>query len=278
MLLFSRFKGLDDKPDSINYTIVGASFKLAAVLSRYPFQVGLVEIKVASEKTSGLVVLAESFGHSVFKDSLSFPVRWSRVRAVEATTNACLRVAVYITPLEENPSEKDINQGTLVCSTWIHRYPMKIFGKSLEHMGKSRREMPHKHHYKFIKFYDVRETDAALKALNHSDIAGKRIRLEPNRPGGARRKCIVLYSRPYYALLLDPTCTCSRKWEGFTTLGFNVHSLGEALDNQPINRPSVGSNNQGVQNEERDEENDEDIDLEKIFGLWINALISIVLC
>ncbi|CAN4126061.1 unnamed protein product [Withania somnifera] len=33
-------------------------------------QVGLAEIKVASEKTGGLVVLAESFGHSVFKDSL----------------------------------------------------------------------------------------------------------------------------------------------------------------------------------------------------------------
>lgn len=33
-------------------------------------QVGLAEIKVAVERTGGLVVLAESFGHSVFKDSL----------------------------------------------------------------------------------------------------------------------------------------------------------------------------------------------------------------
>ncbi|XP_022964105.1 protein transport protein SEC23 [Cucurbita moschata] len=33
-------------------------------------QVGIAEIKVAVEKTGGLVVLAESFGHSVFKDSL----------------------------------------------------------------------------------------------------------------------------------------------------------------------------------------------------------------
>ncbi|XP_009800228.1 protein transport protein SEC23 C [Nicotiana tabacum] len=33
-------------------------------------QVGLAELKVANEKTGGLVVLAESFGHSVFKDSL----------------------------------------------------------------------------------------------------------------------------------------------------------------------------------------------------------------
>ncbi|BBN68938.1 Sec23/Sec24 protein transport family protein, partial [Prunus dulcis] len=33
-------------------------------------QVGIAEIKIAVERTGGLVVLAESFGHSVFKDSL----------------------------------------------------------------------------------------------------------------------------------------------------------------------------------------------------------------
>lgn len=33
-------------------------------------QVGIAEIKVAVERSGGLVVLAESFGHSVFKDSL----------------------------------------------------------------------------------------------------------------------------------------------------------------------------------------------------------------
>ncbi|XP_057981907.1 protein transport protein SEC23 C [Malania oleifera] len=33
-------------------------------------QVGLAELKIAVERTGGLVVLAESFGHSVFKDSL----------------------------------------------------------------------------------------------------------------------------------------------------------------------------------------------------------------
>lgn len=33
-------------------------------------QVGVAELKVAVDKTGGLVVLAESFGHSVFKDSL----------------------------------------------------------------------------------------------------------------------------------------------------------------------------------------------------------------
>lgn len=32
-------------------------------------QVGVAEMKVAVERTGGLVVLAESFGHPVFKDS-----------------------------------------------------------------------------------------------------------------------------------------------------------------------------------------------------------------
>jgi protein transport protein SEC23 len=32
--------------------------------------VGVAELKIAVERTGGLVVLAESFGHSVFKDSL----------------------------------------------------------------------------------------------------------------------------------------------------------------------------------------------------------------
>lgn len=50
------------------------------------------------------------------------------------------------------------------------------------------RETPHKRHHKFIEYYDVRAADAALKALNRSDIAGKKIKLEPSRPGGARRK------------------------------------------------------------------------------------------
>jgi hypothetical protein len=54
------------------------------------------------------------------------------------------------------------------------------------------RETPHKRHHKFIEYYDVRAAEAALKSLNRCDIAGKRIKLEPSRPGGARRKCVRL--------------------------------------------------------------------------------------
>lgn len=34
------------------------------------FQVGVAELKIAVERTGGIVVLAESFGHAVFRDSL----------------------------------------------------------------------------------------------------------------------------------------------------------------------------------------------------------------
>lgn len=56
------------------------------------------------------------------------------------------------------------------------------------------RETPHRSHHKFIEFYDVRAAESALRALNRSDIAGKRIKLEPSRPGGARRLVITAVS------------------------------------------------------------------------------------
>lgn len=61
------------------------------------------------------------------------------------------------------------------------------------------RETPHKRHHKFIEFYDVRAAEAALRSLNRSDIAGKRIKLEPSRPGGARRKLVYLFFATSFA-------------------------------------------------------------------------------
>ena len=49
------------------------------------------------------------------------------------------------------------------------------------------RETPHKRHHKFVEFYDARGAEAALKGLNRAEVKGKRIKLEPSRPGGTRR-------------------------------------------------------------------------------------------
>jgi RNA recognition motif-containing protein len=83
-----------------------------------------------------------------------------------------------------------MNQGTLVVFNLdpsisnddLHG----IFGAHGE--IKEIRETPHKRHHKFVEFYDVRGAEAALKALNRCEIAGKRIKVEPSRPGGARRR------------------------------------------------------------------------------------------
>ncbi|KAL0421637.1 UNVERIFIED_CONTAM: protein MEI2-like 4 [Sesamum latifolium] len=90
---------------------------------------------------------------------------------------------------EDNPSEKDINQGTLVVfnldSSVSNDELREIFGVYGE--IKEIRETPHRSHHKFVEFYDVRAAESALRALNRSDIAGKQIKLEPGRPGGSKR-------------------------------------------------------------------------------------------
>ncbi|CAI9782123.1 unnamed protein product [Fraxinus pennsylvanica] len=116
--------------------------------------------------------------------------------AMRALQNKPLRrrkLDIHFSIPKETPSDKDINQGTLVVfnldpsvSTDDLR---QIFGAYGE--VKEIRETPHKRHHKFIEFYDVRCAEAALRSLNRSEIAGKRIKLEPSRPGGARRSLML---------------------------------------------------------------------------------------
>ncbi|GFP91260.1 protein mei2-like 5 [Phtheirospermum japonicum] len=122
--------------------------------------------------------------------------------------NSNVEDAEIRTLFEENPSDKDINQGTLVAFNLDPSVSnddlRQIFGAYGE--VKEIRETPHKRHHKFIEFYDVRAAEAALKSLNRSDIAGKRIKLEPSRPGGTRRSSIsppVGSSLPGLASLLN---------------------------------------------------------------------------
>ncbi|KAJ6730693.1 RNA RECOGNITION MOTIF-CONTAINING [Salix viminalis] len=107
------------------------------------------------------------------------------------------KLDIHFSIPKDNPSEKDINQGTLVVfnlDASVSNDDLRlIFGVYGE--VKEIRETPHKRHHKFIEFYDVRAAEAALRALNKSDIAGKRIKLEPSRPGGARRNMMQQISQ-----------------------------------------------------------------------------------
>ncbi|KAK3152877.1 hypothetical protein QOZ80_2BG0164800 [Eleusine coracana subsp. coracana] len=115
--------------------------------------------------------------------------------AMRALQNKPLRrrkLDIHFSIPKENPSDKDMNQGTLVIFNLepavSNEELLQIFGV----FGEVReiRETPQKRHHRFIEFYDVRAAEAALRSLNKSDIAGKRVKLEPSRPGGARRSFV----------------------------------------------------------------------------------------
>lgn len=90
---------------------------------------------------------------------------------------------------KDNPSEKDQNQGTLVVfnldPATMNEELKGIFGSFGE--IKEIRETPNKKHHKFIEFYDIRDAERAMKSLNKTEIKGKKIKIEPSRPGGARK-------------------------------------------------------------------------------------------
>ncbi|GMI67755.1 MEI2-like protein 5 [Hibiscus trionum] len=149
------------------------------------------ELRSLFEQYGDIRTLYTACKHRGFVMISYYDIRAART-AMRALQNKPLRrrkLDIHFSIPKDNPSEKDINQGTLVVFNLDPSVSnddlRQIFGAYGE--VKEIRETPHKRHHKFIEFYDVRAAEAALRALNRSDIAGKRIKLEPSRPGGARR-------------------------------------------------------------------------------------------
>ncbi|XP_058788250.1 protein MEI2-like 2 isoform X2 [Vicia villosa] len=157
------------------------------------------ELRTLFEQYGDIRTLYTACKHRGFVMISYYDIRAART-AMRALQNKPLRrrkLDIHFSIPKDNPSEKDINQGTLVVfnldpsvSNDDLRLIFGVYGEV-----KEIRETPHKRHHKFIEFYDVRAADAALKALNRSDIAGKRIKLEPSRPGGARRNLMQQLSQ-----------------------------------------------------------------------------------
>ena len=82
-------------------------------------------------------------------------------------------------------NDKVVNQGTLVVfnldATITNEQLIQVFGNYGE--IKDIRETPNKKSHKFIEFYDVRDAQKALIALNKTQIGSKTIKIEPSRPG-----------------------------------------------------------------------------------------------
>ncbi|KAG2684855.1 hypothetical protein I3760_10G095100 [Carya illinoinensis] len=153
------------------------------------------ELSALFEQYGDIRTLYTACKHRGFVMISYYDIRAART-AMRALQNKPLRrrkLDIHFSIPKDNPSDKDINQGTLVVfnldPSVSNEDLRQIFGAYGE--VKEIRETPHKRHHKFIEFYDVRAAEAALKSLNRSDIAGKRIKLEPSRPGGARRNLML---------------------------------------------------------------------------------------
>ncbi|CAN6202872.1 unnamed protein product [Urochloa humidicola] len=149
------------------------------------------ELRSLFEQYGDIRTLYTATKHRGFVMISYFDIRSAR-NAMRALQNKPLRrrkLDIHFSIPKDNPSDKDLNQGTLVIfnldPSVSNEEVRQIFGAYGE--VKEIRETPNKKHHKFIEFYDVRAAEAALRSLNKSEIAGKRIKLEPSRPGGTRR-------------------------------------------------------------------------------------------
>ncbi|KAF8391130.1 hypothetical protein HHK36_023431 [Tetracentron sinense] len=179
------------------------------------------ELRTLFEQYGAIRTLYTACKHRGFVMISYYDIRAART-AMRALQNKPLRrrkLDIHFSIPKDNPSDKDINQGTLVVFNLDPSVSnddlRQIFGAYGE--VKEIRETPHKRHHKFIEFYDVRAAEAALRSLNRSDIAGKRIKLEPSRPGGARRNLMQ---------------QLSQELEQDETRSFR-HQIGSPISNSP---------------------------------------------
>ncbi|KAL9349637.1 hypothetical protein Peur_056892 [Populus x canadensis] len=149
------------------------------------------ELRALFEQYGDIRTLYTACKHRGFVMISYYDIRAAK-NAMKALQNRPLRrrkLDIHYSIPKDNPSEKDFNQGTLAVfnldSSVSNDDLRQIFGVYGE--IKEIRETPLRNHRKFVEFYDVRAAEAALHALNKSDIAGKRIKLEACCPGGLRR-------------------------------------------------------------------------------------------
>ncbi|XP_062219161.1 protein MEI2-like 4 isoform X2 [Phragmites australis] len=149
------------------------------------------ELKLLFEHYGEISSLYTACKHRGFVMISYYDIRSAR-NAMRALQNKPLRrrkLDIHYSIPKDNPSEKDINQGMLVvfnvdpCITNDDLH--QIFNDYGE--IKEIQDTPQKGNHKIIEFYDVRAAEAAVRALNRSDLAGKKIKLETSRLGGTRR-------------------------------------------------------------------------------------------
>nr|CAB3446712.1 unnamed protein product [Digitaria exilis] len=149
------------------------------------------ELKLLFEHYGEISNLYTACKHRGFVMISYYDIRSAR-NAMRALQNKPLRrrkLDIHYSIPKDHPSEKDINQGMLV----VFNVDPSVTNDDIRQIFcdygeiKEIRDAPQKGCHKIIEFYDVRAAEAAVRALNRSDPAVKKINLETSRLGGTRR-------------------------------------------------------------------------------------------
>ncbi|CAN1790561.1 Protein MEI2-like 4 [Linum perenne] len=149
------------------------------------------ELKTLFEKFGEIRTLYTTCKHRGFVMISYYDIRAAQ-NAMQSLQHKPLRrrkLDIHFSIPKENPSEKDVNQGILtvlnldssVSKDEVYQM-FAAYGEIKEVHGN-----PNKHNHILIEYYDVRAVEAALNALDRTEIAGKQIKLEPSKMGAARR-------------------------------------------------------------------------------------------
>ncbi|CAN0915915.1 Protein MEI2-like 4 [Linum grandiflorum] len=149
------------------------------------------ELKTLFEQYGEIRTLYTTCKHRGFVMISYYDIRAAQ-NAMQSLQHKPLRrrkLDIHFSIPKENPSEKDVNQGILtvlnldssVSTEELHQI-FAAYGEIKEVHGN-----PNKHNHILIEYYDVRSVEAALNALDRTEIAGKQIKLEAGTMGAARR-------------------------------------------------------------------------------------------
>merc|ERR1711916_132701 len=103
---------------------------------------------------------------------------------------------------KDNPGEKESNQGTLVVFNLDPSMSDDDIRQVFSEHGevKDIRSTPNKTTHKFVEFFDVRDAEKALLALNRTKVRSKIIKIEVSRPSNrGRRKAAEQMGAPQQA-------------------------------------------------------------------------------
>ncbi|CAK8579091.1 unnamed protein product [Lathyrus sativus] len=149
------------------------------------------ELKTLFEQYGDIRTIYAACKHRGFVMISYFDLRAAQ-KAMQALQSRPLRsrkLDIHYSIPKVNAPEKDIGHGTLMLSG----LDSSVLNDELKHIFgfygeiKEIYEYQEMKHLKFIEFYDVRAAEAALRALNRIEFAGKQIKLEPGHPRFATR-------------------------------------------------------------------------------------------